>query len=71
MNPTAYYELRPGEWDPDPLHVTYGCAGPGLWHPLNTGLGVIFMVGSASRAIFCFHRLNGSMAVVVILLNPI
>ena len=23
------------------------------------------------RAIFCFHRLNGSMAVVVILLNPI
>ena len=25
----------------------------------------------APRAIFCFHRLNGSMALVVILLNPI
>ena len=25
----------------------------------------------SARAIFCFHRLNGSMAVVVILLNPI
>ena len=28
-------------------------------------------VPCSSRDIFCFHRLNGSMAVVVILLNPI
>ena len=25
MNPTARYELRPGEWRPDAPHVSYGC----------------------------------------------
>ena len=25
MNPTARYDLRPGEWRPDPPHVSYGC----------------------------------------------
>ena len=25
MNPTVRYELRPGEWRPDPPRVSYGC----------------------------------------------
>ena len=40
---------------------------------IDRGVVVIAMLlkAGADRAIFCFHRLNGSMAVVVILLNPI
>ena len=30
MNPTARYELRPGEWREDPPHVSYGCDRSGL-----------------------------------------
>ena len=38
MNPTACYELRPGEWGPDPLHVTYGCDRSRLVELLNDDL---------------------------------
>ena len=30
MNPTTRYELRPGEWRPDPPRVSYGCDRSGL-----------------------------------------
>ena len=30
MNPTVRCELRPGEWRPDPPHVSYGCDRRGL-----------------------------------------
>ena len=30
MNPTIRYELRPGEWRPDPPHVSYGCDRSGI-----------------------------------------
>ena len=30
MNPTARYDLRPGEWRPDPPHVAYGCDRNGI-----------------------------------------
>ena len=30
MNPTVRYDLRPGEWCPDPQHVSYGCDRSGL-----------------------------------------
>ena len=30
MDPTVRYELRPGEWRPDPPHVSYGCDRTGL-----------------------------------------
>ena len=30
MNPTVRYDLRPGEWRPDPPHVAYGCDRSGL-----------------------------------------
>ena len=30
MNPTIRYELRPGEWRPDPPHVGYSCDRSGL-----------------------------------------
>ena len=42
--------------DPEPVKMLNECAKD---------------IGEPGRAIFCFHRLNGSMAVVVILLNPI
>ena len=25
MNPTVRYDLRPGEWRPAPLRMSYGC----------------------------------------------
>ena len=35
MDPTARYELRPGEWREDPPHVGYGCDRNGLVHLLR------------------------------------
>ena len=42
MKPTVRYELRPGEWRPDPPRVSYGCDRAGLLALLNdeqSGLG--------------------------------
>ena len=38
MNPTARYDLRPGEWRPDPAHVAYGCDRSGLVELLEAEL---------------------------------
>ena len=38
MNPTVRYELHPGEWRPDPPHVSYGCDRSGLVALLNDEL---------------------------------
>ena len=38
MNPTVRYELRPGEWRPDPPHVSYGCDRSGLVELLQNEL---------------------------------
>ena len=35
MTPTVRYELRPGEWRPDPPRVSYGCDRAGLLALLN------------------------------------
>jgi len=39
MEPTARYDLRPGEWRPDPPHVSYGCDRTGLVELLQSELG--------------------------------
>ena len=38
MNPTVRYDLRPGEWRPDPPHVSYGCDRSGLVELLEAEL---------------------------------
>ena len=39
MKPTVRYDLRPGEWRPDPPHVAYGCDRSGLVELLAAELG--------------------------------
>ena len=39
MDPTVRYDLRPGEWGPDPPHVAYGCDRSGLVGLLEAELG--------------------------------
>ena len=39
MEPTVRYDLRPGEWRPDPPHVAYGCDRSGLVGLLEAELG--------------------------------